>query len=55
MECVILFRWRTGRVGSVADDDNIMVFPNHDAAVEFAEQLRFLQAVPYQVVTLDEL
>lgn len=57
MECVILFRWHSGRVGFVGgmEDDEIMVFPNRGEAVEFAEQLRFLETTPYQVVTLDEL
>lgn len=58
METVILFRnTQTGRVGFIADGDEIAVFKNEDEAIQFAESGKspLLKAFPYQVVPLDEL
>jgi hypothetical protein len=58
MECVILFRnTQNAAVGFIADGDEIAVFPNEDAAIDFARDGNspVLRAFPYQVVLLDEL
>ena len=57
MECVILFRYHTGKVDFIIADESAKpaVFSNMDEAIEFAQSSKFLQAVPYQIVELDEL
>jgi hypothetical protein len=57
-ECVILYRTHSGHIDFIRADGNeldISVFLNHDDAVAYAEQNSLLQAVPYQIVELDEL
>jgi hypothetical protein len=36
-------------------DESMAVFPDRDASMAYARQSEFLQAVPYQIVELDQL
>ena len=57
MECVILFRYHSGKIYIILNDasSNPAIFANMDEAVEFAQSSKFLQSVLYQIVELDEL
>lgn len=58
MECIILYRNTNSdkvRALTEGDEDDIAVFPHHDAAVECAEHHPMCRAYPYQIVDLDEL
>lgn len=59
MESVILYRTHGGNVDFIreasGDNSEICVFRNIEAAIEYAGHNALLQAVPYQIVELDEL
>lgn len=59
MDCVILYRTHGGRVDFISEEEdgniNVVVFPDVDTAIDFTDHNRLLQAVPYQIVELDEL
>ena len=55
MESIILMRLNNGDVVAISDDDKITVFSDFDKAVDLAESHPLCQAVPYQIVELDEL
>ena len=57
-ECVILLRFQSGVVGAIMDadyQDNIAIFSNRDDAISFSETNVACQALPFQIVELDEL
>ena len=56
MECVILIRCDNGDVWAISDDEDcIAVFPNMDEAVKLTDEHPLCQAMPHQIVELDEL
>lgn len=59
METVILYRTHSGKVDFIreasGDESDIAVFQNIEAAIEYAEHNALLEAVPYQIVELNEL
>jgi hypothetical protein len=48
-------RLNNGDVVAISDEDRITVFSDFDRAVARAEKHPLCQAVPYQIVELDEL
>jgi hypothetical protein len=58
MQCVILYRTHNGQVDFVRDGDaglDIYVFPDEEAAIRDTRERLLFQAVPFQIVLLDEL
>ena len=57
LDHIILYRNPSnGRVGAMMeDDDNIMIYPNRDAAIEVSLTHPLCQAWDHQIVELDEL
>lgn len=57
MECVILVRMESGAVLGIEGDEEgaLEVFPDADAAIDFAEEHVLCKAMPWQLVELDEL
>ena len=56
MNCVILFRWDSGRVGFVCDDDERpFEFANVDDAVAEIDKSQLLLGRDVQIVELDEI
>ncbi len=57
MDHCILYRTHGGTVNVILTDDglDIAVFPDLDAAVAAIDKFPLLEAVPYQIVCLDEL
>lgn len=58
-ECVILFRYKNGRVDFVHDGEGdparMAVYPDRDAAVSASHAIPICVAVPFQIVELDEI
>lgn len=55
-DTVILVRFDNGRVDFLSEEDGRMtVFPHRDAAIDCALSHPLCNALPYQVVELDEL
>lgn len=55
MDSIILMRLNNGDVVAISDEDKITVFSDLDKAVDLAQKHPLCQAVPYQIVELDEL
>lgn len=57
MDHCILYRTHGGYVQAILEEDGegMAIFPDLDAAVAAVEKFPLLQAVPYQIVCLDEL
>ncbi len=55
MECVILIRLNKDCVTAISSEEEIVVFPHMDAALECAESQILCQKFPYQIVELNEL
>lgn len=57
MDHCILYRTHRGTVEAILTEDgfNMAIFPDLDAAVAAIDRFPLLQAVPYQIVCLDEL
>ena len=58
MECIVLVRISENSVVPITsgeEDDEMHIFPNYDAAVDFTVNSHLCSRRPYQIVELDEL
>jgi hypothetical protein len=59
MDTIIAYRVNGGKVNLVMTEDgsDICVFPHHDDAVAYADEVGLFQSgqADYQIITLDEL
>lgn len=56
MECIVVYRTHRGRVDAVRDEEGeLSVYKDRDAAIADNSTRKLFQAVPWQVIELDEI
>jgi hypothetical protein len=56
MECIVVYRTHGGKVDAIRDDEGeLAVYKDRDAAIADNNSRKLFNAVPWQIVELEEL
>lgn len=56
MECIVVYRTHGGNVDAIRDElGELSVYKNRDAAIADNQDRKLFQAIPWQIIELDEI